>query len=148
MGDRISIQFVNGNQKSVVLFSHWDGQNILLTIKAYLDTLLPVVAEAPRTPASRLEPQTIMVDFVRYLTQDEQHITSNYYFGFNESDGDNSDNGHYEIDLPLFIAEAQKKTQALKNQLEDALLDVLNQGQYNQIKDYKESILKTIITRL
>lgn len=29
MGNRISFQFKNGQDKSVVFFSHWDGKSLL-----------------------------------------------------------------------------------------------------------------------
>ena len=56
-------------------------------------------------PLDRLEPGTVLVDFIRWMAghelagADRQRITSNFYLGTDESDGDNSDNGHVFIDL-------------------------------------------------
>ena len=56
-------------------------------------------------PLDRLEPGTVMVDFIRWMAGRElagaswQRITSNFYLGKDSEDGDNSDNGHVEIDL-------------------------------------------------
>jgi len=112
MGDRISIQFKNeneygvGDEMSVVFFSHWDGTNLLFSVKEYfkelkrekvVDSLGDGVGVSG--PLSRLQPNTIMVDFIRWLTKDVDRISSNYYLGKDENDGDNSDNGHYIIDV-------------------------------------------------
>ena len=97
MGDRISIQFVKEEQLSVVLCSHWRGKDFLKDVKKYLKGLGKT--ETKLYPLDRREPQTIMVDFVRYLTKDLQRVDSDLYFGFNKNDVDNSDNGHFYIDL-------------------------------------------------
>jgi hypothetical protein len=96
MGDRISIQFKNKDELSVVLFSHWDGINLLCEVNKYIKTL----SKGKEThPLDRKEPNTVMVDFIRYLTKDLERVDSNYYLGKDESDGDNSDNGHHIIKL-------------------------------------------------
>jgi len=51
------------------------------------------------TPLSRLEPNTVMVDFIRHITSGEDRICGDLYLGECCDDGDNSDNGHYEICL-------------------------------------------------
>ena len=48
---------------------------------------------------ARFEPHTVMVDFIRVLTKGMSSIRSNYYLGRDESEGDNSDNGHFVIKL-------------------------------------------------
>ena len=98
MGDRISIQFENDGNKSVVLFSHWGGKDFLNEAIEYIKKLKKE-RKGTVEPLDRFEPQTVMVDFIRHLTKNEERITSNYYFGFDEDDGDNSDNGHFCIDL-------------------------------------------------
>ncbi len=50
-------------------------------------------------PLGRLEPGTVMVDFIRALTKDCESVNSNYYLGKDDMDGDNSDNGHFTIDV-------------------------------------------------
>jgi len=97
MGDRISIGFKNGNEESIVLFSHWDGKGLLDGVQDYLAVLKPL---AGGTPLSRREPNTIMLDFIRwYLRKEELHLDGNYYLGKDQNDGDNSDNGHFVINL-------------------------------------------------
>ena len=49
-------------------------------------------------PLDRFEPRVVIVDFVlRYI--DKGPVTSNYYLGRHEEDGDNSDNGHHVIEF-------------------------------------------------
>ncbi len=42
-----------------------------------------------------------MVDFIRFLVKENPYkpIDSDLYFGISEKDGDNSDNGHWLLDL-------------------------------------------------
>lgn len=99
MGDRVSIQFKKDTELSIVLFSHWDGMSLVDTAKRYVIELKDKNPGKIMKPIHRLEPQTVMVDFVRYLTKELEQVESNYYFGFSETDGDNSDNGHFIISL-------------------------------------------------
>lgn len=106
MGDRISLQFKNENDKSIVLFSHWGGMDFYREALQYADDLKEELKAGTGKnqytasgPLGRLEPQTVMVDFVRHVTKDMDRVSSDLYFGFNENDGDNSDNGHFVIDL-------------------------------------------------
>jgi len=105
MGDRISIQFKNGKEKSVVLFSHWGGLSFFEVAKKYTLDLINEIGLKEMTPLDRLEPNTVMVDFIRYVTEDEKRIESNLYLGATEFDGDNSDNGHKIIDLIIMKME-------------------------------------------
>lgn len=105
MGDRVSISFRNGKQESVVLFHHWGGKQFPQKALQYAKDL---VAELESTkicvsePLTRLEPETVMVDFIRYITKDKSRIMSSLYLGRDQNDGDNSDNGHFVIDLQNF----------------------------------------------
>lgn len=99
MGARISIQFANGNEKSPVLFSHWGGEGFIDEVNTYLQELKAEVTNKVTEPLDRLSPQTVMVDFIRYLTKDMDRTSSNLYLGVDENDGDNSDYGHHVIDL-------------------------------------------------
>lgn len=105
MGDRVSIQFVNEGEKSVVLFSHWGGMLFVREAVKYAKELArEVKGNKGFAPLDRLEPRTVMVDFVRHITKEVERVTEDYYFGINENDGDNSDNGHYIIDLKEGVA--------------------------------------------
>ena len=106
MGDRISIQFVNSilpdwYNKSVVLFSHWMGKDLTTKVKIYLTIIGKYDSKVQTMPFDRREPQVIMVDFIRWLTKDEDRIDGDLHLGFNENDGDNSDNGHHIFDLAI-----------------------------------------------
>lgn len=94
MGDRISIQFKDAYSSSPVLFSHWDGLSLIEEVENYLNSLI-LELEKNITPLGRLEPPTVMVDFIRNLTKNMNRVERNYYFGKDEFDGDNSDNGHH-----------------------------------------------------
>ena len=123
MGNRISISFTNElyNKKSVVLFSHSDGEEFLDTVHDYLAILGILInkdSNIKAMPLGRLEPQTVMVDFIKWLTEEYDHVERNYYLGKDENDGDNSDNGHHEIELMDYMPKKRKKD--LKD-LEDLL---------------------------
>lgn len=98
MGDRISISFKNGFNESVCLFSHWGGKEFLEDAKQYVVDL-EKEREGSCNPIDRLEPETVMVDFIRYLTKDMKRVESDLYLGASQHDGDNSDNGHFTINL-------------------------------------------------
>ncbi len=95
MGDRISIGFRNGNEESVVLFSHWEGMDMLKVVKDYITILDAEVEESFMFPMNRREPNTVMLDFIRHCFGEQKRIMSSYYLGKDSSDGDNGDNGHF-----------------------------------------------------
>ena len=103
MGDRVSIAFKNGNETSVTLFHHWGGMEFVEKARDYAEDLRNEIAkkEYQGDPIGRLEPNTVMVDFIRYLTIGfgQQRVTSSLYLGKDGNDGDNSDNGHHIINL-------------------------------------------------
>ena len=101
MGNRVSIQFVNGDQKSVVLFSHWGGMNFVKLARDYVTLLKREIAQGAmaQAPLGRLEPETVIVDFIRSFTAHMDRVTCDFYLGATQDDGDNSDNGHFEINL-------------------------------------------------
>lgn len=99
MGDRVSIQFVKGHETSVVLFSHWGGMNFPERAVKYVKELKKDFAGKSCYPLERLEPETVMVDFIREIAHEEKRIMSDLYLGKDPRDGDNSDNGNWLIDL-------------------------------------------------
>ncbi len=102
MGDRISISFVRGDEESVALFSHWGGEAFAEIAKDYVLALKGEISklEHPTSePLYRLEPSTVMADFIRHITIGMPRVTSDIYLGKDEQDGDNGDNGHYRIVL-------------------------------------------------
>ena len=99
MGDRISISFRDKYTESVVLFSHWGGMEFYKKAVAYILGLSKGVGKRVMNPLDRLEPCTVMVDFIRYITKGMDRVESDLYLGVDEFDGDNSDNGHFTIDV-------------------------------------------------
>lgn len=103
MGDRVSIQFKNGDRLSPVLFSHWGGRTFAEEARKYADALREWAAKERETriigPLARLEPRTVLVDFIRAITTGMNRVDSDLYLGCTRDDGDNSDNGHFIIEL-------------------------------------------------
>lgn len=98
MGDRISFQFVNGNDKSVVFFSHWAGEGIFDMLKDFNKDLHKHIKSGSGMsyPLTRMEPETVMLNFIAWLGRHEGDFTDgDFYLGVNPDDGDNSDNGHW-----------------------------------------------------
>ena len=118
MGDRVSISFVNVDRlhhekikmESVPLFNHWGGREFPQYALNWVKKLKREVNEKKdniSTPYTRLEPQRVMVLFIADLQKDKQfadytnkkRITHSIYLGKDKNDGDNSDNGHFMIDI-------------------------------------------------
>ena len=104
MGDRISISFKTGESESVVLFSHWGGMGFLGAAEDYAKDLV-ASREGHMMPLDRFEPGTVMIDFIRHITKRDERVESNLYLGATSGDGDNSDNGHFRINLPSLQVE-------------------------------------------
>jgi hypothetical protein len=107
MGDRVSISFSNqyGEDESVALFNHWGGEDFVDVVKGFLAELATHLKKDGKftdyTPLDRLEPQTIMLNFVLFLGRISvaNYLTHSFYLGKDRNDGDNSDNGHYLFKL-------------------------------------------------
>jgi len=99
MGNRVSISFVNGKEESVSIFNHWDGMDFVNIAKNYAKELKREVGDDEVEPLDRLEPNTVMVDFIRYITKDMTRVSHNLYLGKDKNDGDNCNNGHHKISL-------------------------------------------------
>lgn len=103
MGNKISISFEKNGKESVTLFSHWQGIQLKDDAEHYINKLLNDIKEDKEMlksmPLGRLEPGTVMVDFIRHITKNLKRIESDFYLGKSQYDGDNSDNGHHRINL-------------------------------------------------
>ena len=103
MGDKISFSFVNDNWESIAYFDHWGGKYILPIVEEYYKWLVEELGDRRDgmgfSPIDRLEPCTVMLDFIRWKHKDDELIDSRYYLGKDGDDGDNSDNGHWVFDL-------------------------------------------------
>jgi hypothetical protein len=102
MGDRISVSFKNGKDESVALFSHWGGISFYNAGRDYVRKLKQTLKKRSKNygdPIGRLEPDTVMVDFIREVTKNMALVEHDLYLGKDSNAGDNSDNGHHVIDL-------------------------------------------------
>ena len=102
MGDRVSVQFRTGEETSVVLFSHWGGMDLVKAATEHARILLDERTKTgPSRPLDRMEPGTVMVDFIASIAADRGpgRIKSDLYLGASPEDGDNGDNGHFVIDI-------------------------------------------------
>lgn len=105
MGDRVSISFRNGNKESVALFSHSNGMEFVKLAQDYVATLKATINDPTSDPflraypLGRLEPQTVLVDFISRVVGQGMMIKHNFYLGATPEDGDNFNNGHHVIRL-------------------------------------------------
>ena len=99
MGDRVSISFKKGREESIALFDHWGGTKRVEDAEAYVAVLKAEVHGADPFPLDRLEPSTVMVDYIRHATTGLSRVRDTLYVGRDGEDGDNSDNGHHVINL-------------------------------------------------
>lgn len=103
MGARISVQFQQEKEKSIVIFSHWGGDSFLKDTKLYVKELKKEAKRRENSfvsePLYRFDVQTVAIDFIRHITKGKERIESDLYVGVNENDGDNSDYGHHIIKL-------------------------------------------------
>ena len=102
MGNRISISFKKDKEESVTFFSHWDGKKLVEAANKYVEETKEWIKTKKflgSYPLGRLEPNTVILDFIKSYTKHEESIYENYYLGKDKNDGDNSDNGHFIIKL-------------------------------------------------
>ena len=127
MGDRISIQFVNGDDKSVVFFDHWAGRTLLQEVQEYLVELNAEIPDSQVSmPLDRREPSVVIMDFIAWRAVKHgynpplKRIQGSWYLGVDENDGDNSDNGHWCFD----VSKAKQEVTSMDMTLEDLLRDM------------------------
>jgi len=114
MGDEVSISFVktiefdDGKKvklESPALFHRWGGMKFVEKAENYVKELKKEIKEMEMEggkisfPLSRLEPGIVMVDFIRYLTKDQERVWLDLHLGKDKYDGDNTSNGHHRINL-------------------------------------------------
>jgi hypothetical protein len=131
MGDRISIQFVNNNDKSVVFFDHWAGRSLLQEVQDYLEELNAEIPDGRVSmPLDRREAGAVMMDFIAWRASKHgfnpplRRIRGSWYLGVDENDGDNSDNGHWSIDVRNPNNETTRVTTNKDMALEDVLREM------------------------
>ena len=114
MGDRVSIQFVGGNESSAILFDHWGGTDFPKKALEFAKKMKKDMGDRVICdPAQRMEGGIVMLNFILHelrkdvgdldfseekMKRKGNYLTSSYYIMPTVEDGDNSDNGHYIID--------------------------------------------------
>jgi hypothetical protein len=135
LGDRVSISFQgklseDWTEESPALFSHWRGMGFVEEATEYLKNLkAEAKKEGESLPLYRLEPATVMLDFIRHIASKEKRITNDLYICKSQEEGDNSDNGHWTINL-----QAGKATQG-KMKKEDICL-ICGEANYSKGPHY------------
>ena len=126
MGDRVSISFKdNDGDESVVLFHHWGGTRFPKIAQEWFEEFKKEIKSQRggiSDPITRFEARNIMAQFIGFLSKipyskeclgfekdekgesvmtkpiyHDEHLSHSIYFGKDQNDGDNSDNGHYVI---------------------------------------------------
>lgn len=113
MGNRCSIQFYKKEYGfSPVLCDHWGGKDFADEALYYAKKLKEWANGHEGEPLQRFEPQIVIIDFLRHLLENHvmtQRITSSYYLAVSENDVDNSDNGHFIINLDDFTMKRKRQ---------------------------------------
>ncbi len=125
MGDRVSISFRQKNDwyvnkvkeehtdESPALFHHWGGTQFPKFAFDWFKSIKKKYGKSGKDPFTRMEPRNLMVQFIAHLRDheelrydcfnktgtDEGLFSYSIYLGKDGNDGDNSDNGHYTIDV-------------------------------------------------
>ena len=124
MGDRVSISFRKTEEtyggptekktrleESPALFHHWGGTELPKVAFRWFKKVRKATEGKRSDPFTRLEPRNLMVQLIgtlarekwdQYSTGTGKHdtwMTHSMYLGKDSQDGDNSDNGHYTIDV-------------------------------------------------
>ena len=126
MGDRVSVSFKQNvkmynakkqkeqeyREESPALFHHWGGTELpKVAFEWFKKVKIAASKIGGSDPFTRLEPRNLMVQLIgtlarekwdQYSTGTGKHdtwMTHSMYLGKDSNDGDNSDNGHYTIDV-------------------------------------------------
>ena len=127
MGDRVSLSFQQETEwyvkrkkekhleQSPALFHHWGGTHFPKFAFQWFKKVKEKYGKNGGDPFTRMEPRNLMVQFIAHLrnhedlrydryvnekrTTDDELISYSIYLGKTPEDGDNSDNGHYTIDV-------------------------------------------------
>jgi hypothetical protein len=100
VGDRASVIFKKGDEESPVLCSHWGGKSFQMEADRYASELIRETEGKHFNPIDRLEPGTVMVDFIRHITKGMDRVQSDLYLGKDRHEVDDSDNGCWYVNLP------------------------------------------------
>ena len=127
MGDRVSLSFQQQTEwyvkrkkekhleQSPALFHHWGGTHFPKFAFQWFKKVKEKYGKNGGDPFTRMEPRNLMVQFIAHLrnhddlrydrhyngewSTDDELLSYSIYLGKDSNDGDNSDNGHYTIDV-------------------------------------------------
>ena len=127
MGDRVSLSFQQETEwyvkrkkekhleLSPALFHHWGGTHFPKFAFQWFKKVKEKYGKNGGDPFTRMEPRNLMVQFIAHLrnhddlrydrhyngewSTDDELLSYSIYLGKDSNDGDNSDNGHYTIDV-------------------------------------------------
>ena len=127
MGDRVSISFQQETEwyvkrkkekhleQSPALFHHWGGTHFPKFAFQWFKKVKEKYGKNGGDPFTRMEPRNLMVQLIAHLrnhddlrqvrhyngewSTDDELLSYSIYLGKDSNDGDNSDNGHYTIDV-------------------------------------------------
>ena len=127
MGDRVSLSFQQETEwyvkrkkekhleQSPALFHHWGGTHFPKFAFQWFKKVKEKYGKNGGDPFTRMEPRNLMVQFIAHLrnhddlrydrhyngewSTDDELLSYSFYLGKDSNDGDNSDNGHYTIDV-------------------------------------------------
>ena len=127
MGDRVSLSFQQETEwyvkrkkekhleQSPALFHHWGGTHFPKFAFQWFKKVKEKYGKNGGDPFTRMEPRNLMVQFIAHLrnhddlrydrhyngewSTDDELLSYSIYLGKDSNDGDNSDNGHYTIDV-------------------------------------------------
>jgi len=107
-------------EQSPALFHHWGGTDFPKFAFQWFKKVKAKYGKKGGDPFTRMEPRNLMVQFIAHLRNheelryywpktpsandleivtDDQLLSYSIYLGKDSNDGDNSDNGHYLIDV-------------------------------------------------
>ncbi len=107
-------------EQSPALFHHWGGTDFPKFAFQWFKKVKAKYGKKGGDPFTRMEPRNLMVQFIAHLRNheelryywpktpsandleivtDDQLLSYSIYLGKDSNDGDNSDNGHYIIDV-------------------------------------------------
>ena len=95
MGDRICLTFVkkgNWNERSPVMYAHWDGKDLLDKAKAFFNEYIA-------SHKVRDEPSNVMVNFICYLREGRIEDGNYYLYRDENTCCSPDDNGFWELDV-------------------------------------------------
>ena len=127
MGDRVSLSFQQETEwyvkrkkekhleQSPALFHHWGGTHFPKFAFQWFKKVKEKYGKNGGDPFTRMEPRNLMVQFIAHLrnhddlrydrhyngewSTDDELLSYSIYLGKDSNDGDNSDNGHFTIDV-------------------------------------------------